>query len=309
MRRTAWPAAVVASCIVVLGGICVFIAGYSLGGVAATDAAAATPSPSPAPLTPPAAAGYLCTLPAAYDGVAYARTWIQLGDTFAAGAGASVPAESSWIALLRGYARTRLGNSPTIINAVGTAAGDLPEQIRLLRALPAWQQLLARRERALIFVSYGVEWLQAVPDAALSTVIAHLALLQGTTNASLIAPDVASQFSVVLVTHPDPTAGGIYVPPEYARCTIPALNEPTLASRATHTQIYANMHAHLHALAARNGWAVVDADAALAPHAWPSAHASDGCAWRDCDTLNDRGHSMLATLLWACLQRTPYVAP
>lgn len=264
------------------------------------------PAPSPTP-----AAGYRCQLPAEYTALPYARTWIQLGDSFAAGAGATVPAESSWIALLRALARVRLGNSPTVINAVGSAPDSLPEQIRLLRAQPAWRELLAARERVLLFVSYGAEWLQTRgPDAALSTVIEHLALLVGSSNASLIPPEAAGQFSVVLITHPDPTAGGAHVPAEYARCVeAPTLNWPTLASRAAHEQIYARdgaLYGHLQALARRNGWAFVDTDAALGAYAWPSARAADGCAWRDCRSYNDRGHSLLAALLWACLQRDVY---
>jgi hypothetical protein len=264
------------------------------------------PSPTPAP-------GYRCQMP--YTALPYARTWIQLGDSFAAGAGATVPAESSWIALLGALARVRLGSRPTIINAVGSAPDSLPEQIRLLRAQPVWQELLAARERVLLFVSYGAEWLQARAelggqDAALSTVIEHLALLVGSSNASLIPPDAADQFGVVLITHPDPTAGGVFVPAEYAQCSgARTLNWPTLASRAAHDQIYARsgaLYTHLQALATRNGWAFVDTDAALGAYAWPSARAADGCAWRDCRSYNDRGHSLLAALLWACLQRDVY---
>ena len=291
-------------------GICVFSIGLITGtSFGATTAPA--PSPSSAPVSP-ATQGYSCELPADYTALAYARTWIQLGDSFAAGAGASVPSESSWIALLRALARVRLGNDPAIINGVGTSADSLPEQIRLLQSLPAWHQLLAMREHALIFVSYGAEWLQAraeqgTQDAALSVVIDHLALLLGSSNASLIPPEAAGQFSVILVTHPDPTAGGVYVPVEYARCVdARSLNWPTLASRTAHAQIYNSMHTHLHALATRNGWGFVDTDAALGAHAWPSARASDGCAWRDCYSFNDRGHAMLAALLWSCLQRMPY---
>lgn len=314
MRRPAWLSAAVVACLVVLSSICAFMAGYAIGAVPSStddsDRPSAAPLPSAAPVAP---ATYSCELPPDYAALAYARTWIQLGDSFAAGAGASVAAESSWIALLRALARVRLGNDPTIINAVGSAPDNLPEQIRLLRSLPAWRQLLNTREHALIFVSYGAEWLQAraeqgTADAALSVVIDHLALLLGSTNASLIPPEAAGQFSVILVTHADPTAGGIYVPVEYARCVdARSLNWPTLSSRTAHAQIYGAMHTHLHALATRNGWGFVDTDAALGTHAWPSARASDGCAWRDCYALNDRGHAMLAALLWACLQRTPYV--
>lgn len=310
MRRPPWLAGVAVACTLMLASVCSFIAGLSLGRVPDTDT---PPNATPAPSSTPAVPTYSCELPPDYTALAYARTWIQLGDSFAAGAGASVPSESSWIALLRALARVRLGNDPTIINGVGSAAGDLPEQIRLLRSLPAWRQLLDTREHALIFVSYGAEWLQAraeqgANDAALSVVIDHLALLLGSTNASLIPPEAAGQFSVVLVTHPDPTAGGVYVPAEYARCVdARSLNWPTLASRAAHTQIYGAMHTHLRALATRNGWGFVDTDAALGTHAWPSARASDGCAWRDCYSYNDRGHAMLAALLWSCLQRTPYV--
>jgi hypothetical protein len=272
--------------------------------------AAAVPLPSPTPAPVPT---YSCSAPASWTGLAYARTWIQLGDSFAAGAGATVPDESSWMAQLRSLARIRLGSAPTVVNAVGTAADSLPEQIRLLRASAVWQQLLASREQALLFVSYGAEWLQtrANPDAALSTVVEHLALLVGATNVSLIPPDAVAQFGVVLIAHPDPTAGGVYVPADYALCAdAPSLNWPTLASRAAHDQIYGGdgaLHTHLRRLATRYGWAFVDTDAALGGSAWPAARAADGSAWRDCHSYNDRGHSLLAALLWACLQRTPYV--
>lgn len=274
------------------------LAGVLLGALLAGWPARALPPPQerePTPSKYPLLLSDACVFPAAMAGAAYAKTWVLLGDALAAGAGASIPAESSYVALLKALARTRLGSDPLVLNAAGP--DSLAEQIRAVRAAPAFRAAIERGERILVLVSWGAIWLEAHPDASLEVVVAELSLLFSG-NASLAPPDAAGQLAVVLFAHPDPIYGGLLVPAAFSHC--PLLNEPTVASRTAHATIYDALRLHQTAFAAARGWGYVHTDVALGVWAWPSAAAADGCAWADCATLNDRGHALLASLLWHC---------
>lgn len=248
-----------------------------------------------------AAAPQACSLPETMRAATYARTWFVLGDEFAAGQGASV----SYLSLLQAQARTLTNANPVVVNAVGDAnAQSLPDQVDLVRRTTAYRSLLASTQPALVVVSYGAGLLQrqadrGAQDAALSIVMEHLAALTSPGNTSLIPPDRTSQFYVLLLSHPDPTHGGVAVPAECATC--PSLNHPTLASRTAHREIYASLRLVYAGLAARHGWAWLDTDVALGSYAWPGAPNCAASAFADCYLYNDLGQSLLASETWKCL--------
>lgn len=243
-----------------------------------------------------------------------AKTWILLGDEFAAGYGSSSPAQNSYHALLEAMAREQTGYGPTIINAVGSNPGNLPEQIRLLRQSSSFRAVVAANEPILLFVSYGAGWLstqyQASGDASLYVLDDQLRMIAGG-NASLISADIATHFQAVVMSHPDPSFGGVAVPEQYAICAYePSLNRPTLASRDAHNRIVYDSTLMLSRYAKQQGYAFVDVDAALGAYSIAQKrYDSDLTTFRDCYTYNDLGHSFLADMLWQCMSNRTYSIP
>lgn len=258
---------------------------------------------------------YMCYLPQSRAGILdaiKARVWIVLGDEFAAGQGSSSPSQNSYLALLENMAKADFGYDPIVINGVGSNAQNLPEQIRSLRQSSRFSSVVASSEASvLVILSYGASWLSAQrTDSASMYELAQQIRQLDSGNSSLIKPEIASRFQVLIITNPDPVYGGVMVPEEYVQCEDSSLNRPTVASRMSHAQIMADSSSLLRQFATSRGYALIEVDQALGMHSLAQKRSvNDYTTFRTCRTFGDWGQFLLADAVWQCLHNKTYTAP
>lgn len=248
-----------------------------------TNTASAPPS---AISQPPLA----CFLPDAYSHAIFARTWVLLGDSFAAGA--TDGSSASWAQLLHSR---MLALSPDIVLLnLASQGGTLTQQFSAAIAAAEVRASIAARAGVLLFVSYGSEQMDT----------GSLELQQLADEFEQLAnQSQAFGLHVLLLQRPDPIAGGVRALPDVMQCpdALQHLNYPSLMSQLVHDVAYSSSARLLQSVAQRYGFAIARPDVLFSSRSLALSRSAADTFFQTCSIYNSNGHTNLAAMLWACM--------